>query len=211
MDSRPLKDPQPLLDPSAPEESVDIVVEPEPDPDSSYILQAFVLENTRPHHLKAIGVFLMITATALPISTAFSGIWLGFIIISAVMGLCQILLGIVCFISGWRPKSARFLKNLAWISSIFLLLQLAYILLLESYGMYTVVDHNYSNCEDFTLNKVCDKRWGLMTGNILLIIFLPALDILYLLIVAIIHRMISHVSKRVQDESESDSLSSSLN
>lgn len=211
MDSQPLKDPQPLLSPSAPDESMDIVVEPEPDPDNSYILEAFVLENTKPHHLKAIGVFLMITATALPISTAFSGVLLGFIIVSAVMGLCQILLGIVCFISGWRPKSARFLKNLARILTIFLLVQLVYILLLESYGMYTVVDHNSSNCDDFTLNKVCDKRWGLMTVNILLIIFLPALDILYLLIVAILHRMISHVSKRVQDEADSDSLTSSLN
>lgn len=201
MDSYSSKQPQPLLEASAPNESIDIVAEPEAELETSYILEAFVPSNTRPHHLKAIGIFLMITAAALPVSIGFSGLSLPFIIVSVFFGLVQLILGIICYLSGIKIRSPRYLHNLALFLSVFLLVQLVYILLLESYGMYIVVDNNSSNCDEFTLNKVCDDRWGLMTVNILLIIFLPSLDVLYLIITATMHRMITHVSKNIHNES----------
>ena len=95
--------------------------------------------------------------------------------------ISQILLGL----AGLRTTKQNVFRRLEsyqkFIHLYFLLLILA-LIINQIFLTYTVIKHNEDNCQDFTFNKVCDGRWGIMSAQLMLILFYPNIDMFVFLI-----------------------------
>ena len=95
-------------------------------------------------------------------------------------------IGEVCLsLLGLRATSqnvARRLDSYTKYIHLYFLSLLACLIVNEAILTYTVTSHNDSNCGDFTFNKVCDGRWGLMSDQLILILFYPVFDMIVFII-----------------------------
>mmetsp|Transcript_24394 Transcript_24394/g.24121 ORF Transcript_24394/g.24121 Transcript_24394/m.24121 type:complete len:95 (+) Transcript_24394:309-593(+) len=60
---------------------------------------------------------------------------------------------------------------------IFFLGFLAVVIAYEAFGLGFAIQHNRDNCGDYDNNRVCTKRWGVMSEQIILMMILPAVNI----------------------------------
>lgn len=99
----------------------------------------------------------------------------------------------IIFYQSWALFSAQCLLGLAGLRAtrenvyrrldsyqkfihIYFIAFLAFLIINQSLVTWIIVKHNKNNCDDFTYNKVCDDRWGIMGGQMILILFYPAVD-----------------------------------
>ncbi|CAG9335851.1 unnamed protein product [Blepharisma stoltei] len=125
--------------------------------------------------------FLILTCWLLPLISYFTGPESYIYLIMSVISLAQLIIGVLGVI--WSKKNKfthitffRLLLHLFFISLIVALVGY------EAFGLAFTVQHNYDNCNDFTFNKVCKNRGGLMSEQMVLILLLPALDALVILL-----------------------------
>lgn len=191
MSNYPLLDP--LVLPTAPPESeASQVSEQEPPPELPLRrLQTIFPEydgGSKEANIKGYGrrvlaaaILLLVTAVALPVSVHYGyKNWYG-LAISLVLALLQILCGIVGLV-GCRYVSVRWTKVFKQSFSIYLVVLVLFLVAYEAAGMYLTVHHNTNNCSDFSHYTVCDQRWGFMYTQLLLIVYLSALNLFLLML-----------------------------
>lgn len=81
-------------------------------------------------------------------------------------------LGVILIIQRNKFSTVRFTKSMSNLVLIFLSLEFIYSIALEYFGLYHVITHNNDHCHDFTMYKVCDKRAGIMTEQVIWTMYL---------------------------------------
>lgn len=56
------------------------------------------------------------------------------------------------------------------------------LVLYEVVALSLVIGRNNANCSDFLYNRVCEKRWGVLTSQMVLLMLIPGADCLELFI-----------------------------
>ena len=93
-------------------------------------------------------------------------------------GICLSLLGL----RATRQNVALRLDSYTKYIHFYFLSLLACLIVNEAILTYSVTSHNDNNCDNFTFNKVCTGRWGLMSDQLILILFYPAIDMIVFII-----------------------------
>mmetsp|Transcript_17946 Transcript_17946/g.32287 ORF Transcript_17946/g.32287 Transcript_17946/m.32287 type:complete len:225 (+) Transcript_17946:917-1591(+) len=136
----------------------------------------------------AAAALLLITSPALPISVYFGYKNWYALAASLVLAILQILVGLMGVLA-YKKESNPWTKRFKLSMSIYLLLLLLpFLIAYEIAGIYLTVKHNTNNCSEFSHYTVCDQRWGFFYTQLLLIVYLSALDLFLLMYLVSVRR-----------------------
>jgi hypothetical protein len=98
-------------------------------------------------------------------------------IVGCLFSLIQLAIAVMACLSQGRSNGIG-TARIAFLIYTFVIL--AAVLVYEGWSLQDRVRHNWSHCEDYVMYTVCRKRGGLMTTDLILVIFYPFIDFLIL-------------------------------
>ena len=156
-----------------------------------YIFEEEVREADLAKRLKPICCFFIVSALALPVTTWFAGPHYYAFIGGCAFAAWQLLLGSYGYCCGFRTRS--FFRCMV---SLYFLVFFPCLLLYEGGVLAYTIINNDDDCGVFKLNKVCDKREGIMATQMILFMLLPALDALVFIAYRACIRSIDQIKSR---------------
>ena len=128
------------------------------------------------NNLRRGSCFLIVSSVVIPIVTYFAGPSFYAVIVGSLFFVWQVVVGVLGYTSASGDIERKLRRFRRHIHFYFFTLIVALLLYEVSIIIYNVVS-DYDNCSDQELNRVCDKRWGIMTWQMIFFMILPAVDI----------------------------------